>query len=371
MTFRFGLLSVALSTLATLVAPAVRAQTSIELVWNAPPECPQEAAVRERLNALAGKPTQARRRLQALGHIEHVGKRYRLTLSVRERDSVKERTMNADSCDDLGGAAAVALGLLIRNERAAAAGEEPTSGTGAAAGQGSEAGSSSEAAGARDQNGTSGESAPRSAPLASAPSKKAPSENENAKRDEGEDEKASAGITSSEERPWRILLRAPVGAVALGRLPKPMGGVAFGVGASYREWRVNLAARVLGTQTIAADNAYEAGARVGHRDLALGICRDWREGRTALAPCVIAELQRETARGRGPGVKPQRSSSASLVVAAGVDAHLFVFDWLSLAATATLGLETSRPQLQVITAGDVKKLGPLELSFGLGPEWIF
>ncbi len=370
MTFRFGLLSVALSTLATLVAPAARAQTSIELVWNAPPECPQEAAVRERLNALAGKQTQVRRRLQALGRIEHVGKRYHLTLSVRERDSVRERTMNADSCDDLAGAAAVALGLLIRNERAAVGGDDHASGT--AAGQGSEAGSSSEAAGAGHRNGTSAETtSPSAAALPAAPSKKASSASENAKRDEREDEVVPAGITPAGERHWRILLRAPVGALALGRLPKPSGGIAAGLGASYDEWRVNLTARVLGTQTIAANNAYEAGARVGHRDLELAICRDWREGRAALAPCVIAELQRETARGRGPDVKPQPVTAVSLVVAGGVDAHLFLFDWLSLAATATLGLETSRPQLQVITAGDVKKLGPIELSFGLGPEWIF
>jgi len=366
MTFRFGLLSVALSTFATLVAAPARAQTSIELTWDAPSECPQEPAVRARLNALAGKPAQPRRRLQAVGRIERVGKRYRLTLSVRERDAVRERTMNADSCDDLAGAAAVALGLLIRNERGVA-GENATNGTGA--GEGSDASSSDEAAGARNESNTRTNEAPK--PPAPASSQKAPSETKNAKRDERENEAAPAGISSSQERPWRILLRAPLGVLALGRLPKPSGGVAAGVGVSYDDWRVNLTARVLGTQTIPANNAYEAGARVGHRDLELGICRDWREGRTALAPCVSVELERETARGRGPGVTPRRASALSVVLAGGADAHWFLFDWLAVAASVTLGVETARPQLQVTTAGDVKKLGPLELSFGLGPEWIF
>jgi hypothetical protein len=355
--------------LATLVAPPARAQTSIELAWDAPPECPQEPAVRARLNSLVGKPAQARRRLQAVGRIEHVGKRYRLTLSVRERGSVRERTMNADSCDDLGGAAAVALGLLIRNERAVTSGEDHPNGTEAA--EGSEAGSGSEAAGTRNESGAAPKEAPKTAPLAPAPSKKSPAETKNEKRDEREDGAEPAGITSSENRRWHILLRMPIAAFALGRLPKPSGGIAAGIGASYDEWRLNLTARVLGTQTIQANNAYEAGARVGHRDLELGICRDWRDGRTALAPCVSAELQRESARGRGPGVTPERASSLSVVLAGGLDAHVFLLDWLSLAASVTLGVETAQPQLQVITAGDVKKLGPVELSLGIGPEWIF
>jgi hypothetical protein len=367
MTFRFGLLSFALTTLTTLVAPPARAQTSLELEWDAPAECPQEASVRARLNELAGKPTQARRRLHALGRIERVGKRYRLVLSVRERDTVKERTMNADSCDDLGGAAAVALGLLIRNERATG-GDDGANGSGADAADGAEAGSSSEAAGVRNDKGGAETDSAKAAPVVPAASKKSSSANESAK---SEDEAASEGITSSQARPWRILLRAPVGALTLGRLPKPSGGVAAGIGASYAAWRAFVAARVLGTQTIPPNGAYEAGARVGHRDLTLGICRDFRAGRAALAPCVLAEVQRENARGRGVGVTPHPVSSVSLVLGGGVDAHLFLFDWLSLAATAALGVETSRPELQVTTAGDVKKLGPLELSLGLGPEWIF
>jgi hypothetical protein len=370
MTFRFALLSAALSSLTALVAPAAHAQSSIDLSWDAPSECPQESAVRERLRALIGKPSQARRHLYAAGRIEHAGKRYRLTLSVRERDAVRERTMNADHCEDLAGAAAVALGLLIRNDRGGGTGDEKASGPGAAAGQASEANSGDEAAGARSETGAHAGDEPKTTPSA-ALAKKPSSDEENAKRDEREDEAARAGITTSEERRWHILLRAPAGALALGRLPKPSGGAAAALGVTYDAWRVSLTARVLGTQTIPADNAYEAGARIGHRDLALAVCRDWREGRVALAPCALAELQRETARGRGPDVTPQRASSVSLVLAGGVDAHLFLFDWLALAVTATLGVETARPQLEVTTAGDVKKLGPLELSFSVGPEWIF
>lgn len=353
-----------------MAAPAAHAQSAVELTWDAPAECPQESAVREQLNALSGKPTPARRRLRAAGHVEHVGKRYRLTLSVREGDALRERTMNADSCTDLAGAAAVALGLLIRNERPTAGDAGSTSGADAAAGHGDQAtAAGGEAAGARDATGARSASSAAAAP---ATAKKSTDRDEGTQR---EDVEASPGMTSAantaSERRWRFSLRAPVGVLALGRLPKPNGGVAAGAGVSYDAWRVNVAARVLGTQTVAANNAYGAGARVGHRDLELGVCRDWRDGRVALAPCFITELQRETARGLGLGVTPQPRSTLSVVLAAGVDARWFAFDWLALTASAAVGVETTWPTLQVTTAGDVKKLGPLELSFGLGPEWIF
>jgi hypothetical protein len=292
---------------------------------------------------------------------------------VHEGDEVRERTVNADSCDDLAGAAAVALGLLIRNERIAAnggddGGGKPGAGHGTAGGAGA-----NETDGTSSTNGTRPEQSPSAAPVAAATNKKPAEKNENAQR---ENEKASPGITASQvgasgERRWRILLRAPVGIVSIGRLPKPSGGVGAGVGASYDAWRVMFAARLFAAQTLESNNPYEAGARVGRGDLQLDVCRDWRDGRLAFAPCLIGALQRETAAGSGLGVTPEQVSALSFVIAGAAEAHLFIFDWASLVASVAVGIQTSRPTLEVTTAGDVKKLGPIDLSFSLGPEWIF
>src|SRR6188768_879446 len=100
------------ATLCGLVAavwPArATAQESVDLTWDAPPECPQEAAVRQSLRSLVGEDIWHRpTHLNATGRIERAGERYRLTLSVRDGADVKERKIDSDSCTDLGGAAAV------------------------------------------------------------------------------------------------------------------------------------------------------------------------------------------------------------------------------------------------------------------------
>jgi len=99
--------------LAALVPLRAVAEEQVELDWQAPPECPQRAAVQQKLRSLAGEAWRTTERVSAKGRIEKLERRYRLTLSVRDGATVKERTIESDSCVDLGGAAAVTLGLLL------------------------------------------------------------------------------------------------------------------------------------------------------------------------------------------------------------------------------------------------------------------
>src|SRR6185295_6374301 len=100
-----------------MVAPSVaRAQSQLDLSWDAPAGCPQADAVRSRIRELAGDALRSASHLSAAGRVVKVGERYRLTLSVRETNGPRERTMESDSCADLAGAAAVALGLLLKSE---------------------------------------------------------------------------------------------------------------------------------------------------------------------------------------------------------------------------------------------------------------
>ncbi|HEY3495330.1 MAG TPA: hypothetical protein VGK73_11615, partial [Polyangiaceae bacterium] len=144
--------------LASFVAPA---QERLELVWSAPANCPQSAVVRERLRALLGESGRHTAGLRAEGRIERTEGRYRLTLTVRDATGVRHRSIESDSCADLGGAAAVALGLLLRNEPERSQGEKPSAGEAPRAsneaaptgGAGSNARATSEGEGSSDAEG--------------------------------------------------------------------------------------------------------------------------------------------------------------------------------------------------------------------------
>jgi len=98
-----------------LTAPAMaEPPLPIDLRWEAPTGCPRESEVRGRIRKLLG----SRRpdvRLRAEGTIVRTGGRFRLELVVRVDDLVESRTIESSSCEDLAGAAAVELGLLIHS----------------------------------------------------------------------------------------------------------------------------------------------------------------------------------------------------------------------------------------------------------------
>src|SRR5690606_36310133 len=64
------------------------ASDALELEWHAPPSCPQAGAVQKKLEAIVAEAPHASLRLRAQGRIERLGGRYRLTLSVRDGDTV-------------------------------------------------------------------------------------------------------------------------------------------------------------------------------------------------------------------------------------------------------------------------------------------
>jgi hypothetical protein len=113
---RFARQWTAMGVLAALTTTvAARADEPFELAWQAPPECPQRAAVRERIHALVPRAMLERARLRAEGTITRPHARFRLRLVMHFGDVVGERTIDSDSCGDLAGAAAVALGLLLES----------------------------------------------------------------------------------------------------------------------------------------------------------------------------------------------------------------------------------------------------------------
>jgi hypothetical protein len=113
-----------------LTTPAM-AEPQLELSWSAPPNCPQETAVRQKLRAIWGESQPKTQRLRADGVIVRVGHRFRLTLTLLDASADRSRSIDADSCADLAGAAAVTLGLLLREDAARAANARSPNETGA------------------------------------------------------------------------------------------------------------------------------------------------------------------------------------------------------------------------------------------------
>jgi hypothetical protein len=158
----------------------------------------------------------------------------------------------------------------------------------------------------------------------------------------------------------------------IGRLPKPSLGFGGGVGFRYDAWRLGVSGRMLFDQTLWSNLASpDAGAEVKRAVVEAWICRGFWGNALEVSPCLSVGLDHLTTRGTGTDVKPQSAKGDSAVIGAAVVGHYSLAPWLALAATVGLGVETSRPRLQITSLGEVQQLGPILFSLGLGPEWIF
>lgn len=349
----------------------------MELDWQAPPECPQRAAVQEKLRSLAGEAWRTTERVSAKGRIERVERRYRLTLSVRDGATVKERTIESESCVDLGGAAAVTLGLLLgRGPNSAATGAD--SGTATSGGGASGDGTTGERGSGAAPSGAASDANDRTSGTAAAGASKAASSSKDASAkspdaDAAHDDDDATNPSGGEStRAWRVLLRAPLLTLDLFRLPKPSVGIGAGIGLRYAEWRFIAIGRTLSDQTVWSDQFPDTGTRVSRATAELSGCRGWRNGALEISPCLTVGLDHLTVRGEGPPniARHTRRSMAALIGASGT-AHVYLAEWMAIFAGVSFAVATSHPTFTVEDLGEIGHVGAVQVSIAVGPEWIF
>lgn len=345
-------------------------ERAVRLRWEAPATCPQREAVASRIATLAGRAAQNTRELDAEGTITRVGDQFRLELVVRDGEAVGRRSLESRSCQDLAGAAAVALALLLRSSAPLTSGELAGEGHNPDATRGAAGSDASAPAGADEPT---DEATPRSearseAAPATAPQ---PANRDSALDPEEESVDPDAEREDGEPRRWRLVLQAPLGQVEVGSLPRATwsGGAAAGVLLAH--WRLLLEGAVSLPSRVPAPDLPRYGARVHRATATLTTCRGVPLHRFELSPCLSLTAQRLTARGDGDHVSASSAQVTTWAAGVGAMAHYWwVPDLLAVVAGASLRLQASKPRLWLEGLGQVHQIPPFHLTGSLGLEWI-
>jgi hypothetical protein len=304
--------------LALLSRPAAAQSLPIELTWRAPPECPQQDAVLSRARALLGAKVPQVDNVHAEGTIEKRDEGFELTLLIDEGGKGGERKVWARQCDELKGAAAIALVLLLTGDNA---------------------------------------SVPDAPPPKPPPPPPPPPQDEHP-------------LPSTERRSWRLLAAAPHLAVGVGPLPKPSLGLGAGIGFQGQGWSVRLLGQWFSTQRVAAP-IQPYGADVKRVNAGLWGCWDVHREAWSFSPCLQASVGHLSASGYGPFVVSRAQRETSFAVGVGSIGRLRVATWLALAVGVGGQVELTRPIILLGTVGTVRQLAPVSAIVQLGPEWIF
>lgn len=317
---------------------ALAAEPPVELAWQAPPECPQREVVLERVQAMLGGSSTRLTPLSATGVIRRRSTGFELQLAIDEGRG-GERHVFAQRCDELGGAAAVTLVLLLTS-----------SGT-------------IDGADFSNRESRSREDGSPRPPPRESQSKTAPPEAEPSDRDAPE---------TPTQRTARLkwLVDAPLFGLGIGPLPKPHPALGLGLGVE----RGALSLRLVGQWGLAQQlPASTTGYGVEVRRASAGVwgCVELSRASLGVSPCLQASLTHVFGRGYGPSLRPASQSETSAAVGLGLLSRWRIHERVALLFGGSAQVELSRPVLSLKPLGTVKQLASFSGTLLLGPEWIF
>ena len=346
---------------------AAQSTAPMELTWQAPGNCPQEAQVKQKLRDFLGKSAGdvTPSRLRVEGRIEPIGDRFRLTLSIHYDLVNGTRVVNAASCEDLGGVAAITLALLFRAEHHSSAPLTERDLGGASATVGAE-GRSADALD-RASNAEGRAVGPESHAQAISPAAE--------KLEPNDDQGRASEAGGSKPSTFRFTFRIPELRAELGVFPDPSFGLGLAAGLRHDAWRFLAAATFWLAQDHQAGPFLGYGAHFGRVSSELSGCRGFRLSEFELSPCLLLSLDDVSARATGLGISSANSRTAWLSAGAGFQGLWALNHHVNFVFGVNARVPTSRPRFISNGIGEggaeeIFQVGPAAFGVVLGCEWL-
>jgi hypothetical protein len=372
-----GLAVVAISSPARAdSSPGPAAPAGLQIDWVAPDACPNAAQFRRRILGLLPEDERRVVGLQVYGRAEKVGERYRLKLDIRDGELNAHREYEGRTCDEVVGAASIAVALLLQSGA-----EEPA--------QTPRAQGSAEAKKEPNRPGA-GSSGSEAAPAAVEGQPEPWKErspgvgNEPPALARGDASELPPGGTPLRERPvgggasddpqvrrFRWVLAAPTGTAQVGLLPDAAFGVGAGLGVEVLDFRLLLRGSWFLSQKLVSSRYQGSGAEVWRGSVSLQGCRWFLRQWLSLAPCLELVGQHLVAQGAGVDVTSRTANATWLALGPDLQARLQLTAAWALAVDAGLYFQTSRPQIVILGQDQLAQIALLNLSGNIGVEWIF
>ena len=292
------------------------------------------------------------RQLHAAATIAPGGRgRFHLRLVVRVGGLVGVRAIDGRSCEDLAGATAVVLALLLSSAEPLRGDDFQASG---------QAGPDQLFDGSSAGGSTGGDEQTRTL--------------EPARPGDSAEPEPEPTPLNSEEAPaprrWRGALQLPIVSVGIGPLPGPSFSFSLAGGILLQRWSFFGEAGVWLKQELKATDDPDSGADVHRIEAAVRSCRAIVFGHFEVAPCVRLALQHMWARGTGAHIAAQTAQATWLAVGLGVQARYQFSHWLRVFSGVDAHLETARPRLSIDGVGSLGQLWPAAFTISVGSEWI-
>jgi hypothetical protein len=323
---------------------AAQPSTHLALTWSAPAGCPTEADVQARVASLLGgeAATSGVADVRANGQIARSGAAYRLQLSMSAGNLSSSRVLEAGSCDELAGAAAISLALLARSGSAepSATGTTPTS-----------------------------DSAPPPSEVAPPAEERRPTVSPpKAAAEDGQGARRAAEANPSA---LHFVLHAPLVVVGRGTLPSLGVGLGAAAGIRYRALRV-----VAGGELWKEQQRAQLGAetRFTLQSARLDACLTQSLGLLDLGPCAGVAGERLEGEGLASETfSPRSARSLWLSGTGGVLASLQVpgTTFWRVVTQATVRVPATRTRFVIDQLGAVHQPSVAALKLDFGCEWIF
>ena len=323
-----------------------QSKAAIELVWDAPSQCPTANDVQDHIRGIVGDLEVPPTHLRAEGRILRIGERYRLTLVITSGTATGTRELESDSCEHLAGAAGVALSLLV--QVASTTDEmltpdvlgEPFPGS------------------PRRQNPTQETTSSGSGP---------PVTEHKPQRPEPE---SREDLGSASKNEVDVHLRLPTVATSLGTAPGLTVGYGLGLGVTYAQWEGAVTGYYWPERHISSQwPGY--GANLTRYSADLDICRTWRVESFEAGPCVRAGVMRAIGSGTGTGMVLKSASATVFTAGAALMARFYFSKRIALLVTGGSEMASARPQLVNPAFGQIYEFARVSFKFSLGSEWIF